>query len=1022
MKQSIKRLAIVVVSLLVSIMAFAQKVTVTGTVTDQTGQPVIGAGIFEKGTTNGVSTDVDGKYVIAVNQGATLTYSCVGYADAQQKVTGPGELNITLADDTTLLEETVVIGYGVQKKSDVTGAIASIGKDALQNRSLSDVASALSGKTAGVQVISTTGKPGEIGTIRVRGLSSNNAGSSNPLYIVDGLQVSSLATVDPANVESMEILKDAASAAIYGAQAGNGVVLITTKTGKKGEGKIFYDGSYTMESLGYRPTMMNASQYIDYMTTAGAFTQTLVDEYWDKKTDTDWFKEALPGGYAQRHVVGAQGANDKGSYYTSLSLVDHDGILYGDKDIFKRMSFQLNADYKVKSWLKLGTTNTFTRRKTRYMAASHQGDGSIMARVYSMDPLTPMLYEEGNLPEYLKDAIAQGLPVQMTDDGKYMSSTQFVARTQNPLFGVYRYADGGTENYALTGTMYANLTPVKGLTLTSRLGYTFTAYDQTYYTEPYWISGTQFDNNYDLYDKMGFGLKYQWENFANYNVTIAKKHNLDAMVGMSYIEDNQKYLVAQTNELKDYADNFHYITFYKEDASVRKMEGHPSRKANMSYFGRLGYNYDNRYFIQASFRADAFDSSYLAASNRWGYFPSISLGWNVTNEPFMQNVSKDVLSFLKVRASYGTNGNIAALGSYWYDATVKIGASNYQMDNSGNITLATYPTSASNAGLKWETSKQLDLGIDARFLRDRLTIGIDYYNKNTDDLISKVTPSYTTGQSEVYMNVGSVNNSGIEIEASWKDVIGDFSYGISGNISHNANMVTSLNPVLRPRINGVFVSNNHYATAFEIDKSIWYMRGFQYEGFDENGQPQFKDIDGNDKIDEADQTEIGSPLPDFTYGITLTAGWKGIDLSIFGSGSQGNDVWFGMLRSDTPDRNLPSVFYTDSWNKAGAGARYPAIGTTVNTYYYRSSGCIYDGSYFKINQIQLGYSFPKSLIEKAKLSNLRVYASLDDYFTFTKYVGFDPASASTNNGNGMGIDVGTYPSARKLMFGVNISF
>ena len=323
--------------------------------------------VSSKGTSNGVSTDSDGKNTIAVNTGATLVYSCIGYAESQQKVTEAGEINVVLADDTTLLEETVVVVYGVQKKSDITGSIASINSDALQNRSVNDVASALAGKTSGVQVISTSGQPGSIGTIHIRGVSSNSSSATNPLYIVDGLQVSSLNNVDPQNIKSIEILKDAASAAIYGAQAGNGVVLITTKTGINGEGNIFYNGSYTFEELGYHPKMMNARQYIDYMTTAGAFTQSLVDEYWDGNTDTNWFKEVFPGGSAMRHTIGAQGANDKSSYYAALSTTSHDGMLYGNKDTFKRLSIQLNADYKIKKWIKIGTTNTFTYRKTLYM-------------------------------------------------------------------------------------------------------------------------------------------------------------------------------------------------------------------------------------------------------------------------------------------------------------------------------------------------------------------------------------------------------------------------------------------------------------------------------------------------------------------------------------------------------------------------------------------------------------------------------------------------------------------------------
>lgn len=1024
MKHSIFfRLVLVSVSFILSFMASAQtKVTVTGTVTDQSGQPVIGAGVFEKGTTNGVPTDSDGKYAISVNPGATLVYSCIGYAENQQKVTGAGTLNVVLADDATLLEETVVVGYGVQKKSDITGAIASVSSDALENRSVNDVVSALAGKTSGVQVISTSGQPGSVGTIRIRGVSSNSSSATSPLYIVDGLQVSNLNDLDPQNIKSIEVLKDAASAAIYGAQAGNGVVLITTKTGVKGEGNIFYNGSYTFEYLGYHPDMMNAEQYIDYMTTSGAFTQTLVDEYWDGETDTDWFKEVFPGGHAMRHTVGAQGANDKGSYYISLSTVNHNGILYGDKDTFKRLSVQLNADYKIKKWFKVGTTNTFSYRKTLAMDSVSGSDGSIMGRVFSMDPLTPVFYDEDNLPESIQDAIVAGYPVVTTDDGKYISATEFVSRTTNPLFSVYRYKNSHYKNYTLSGTTYVNLTPIKGLVFTSRFGYNLYAYDNYYYLDPYWISGTQNSSNYSIGNTTGFRFKYQWENFANYSITIADKHTIEAMAGMEYIESNTYYTSGTTNELKDYAENFRYLSYSTTDANDT-VSGAPSRSASLSYFGRLGYNYDNRYFIQGSFRADAFDSSYLSKDNRWGYFPSVSVGWNITNEPYMQNINKDILSFLKLRASYGTNGNIAALGSsYLYDSTVTIGASNYQMTSSEDITLASYPTSASNSSLKWETSKQFDLGLDARFFNDRLAMTLDYYNKDTDDLIVQVTPSYTTGQSSTYLNAGSVNNKGIELELDWKDTIGDFSYSISGNIAHNTNKVTYLVSSLT-RINGAFISNNHYGTAFEEGYPVWYMRGFKFDGVDpDDGSPIFEDINGDGTIDESDQTKIGSAQPDFTYGITINAAWKNFDLTIFGSGSQGNDIWFGMLRSDCADRNLPSVFYTDAWKQAGDNARYPKYGDEVSTYYYRSSGCIYDGSYFRINQIQLGYTLPQKVLKFAKMKNVRFYVSMDDFFTFSKYIGFDPSTCGTNSSTGLGVDVGNYPTSRKVMLGVNVSF
>ena len=396
------RLIALVLFLLTGLPIMAQ-VGISGTVSDNAG-PMIGTSIVEKGTSNGTITGPDGSFRLTVKPGAVLVISSIGYKEQEIAVGNQTRFTIFMEEDNQMLEETVVIGYGVQKKSDVTGSIASVGSEALKNRSVDNVAAAFAGKTSGVQVISSSGDPGSIGSIRIRGISSNSNDASDPLYIVDGLQVSSLSAVDPQNVKSIEIFKDAASAAIYGAQAGNGVVVITTKTGEKGNGKVFYNGSYTIEKLGIHPQVLNARQYIDFMEGAGALSQATVDEYWDGKVDTNWFDFMFPGGSAQRHTLGVQGANDRGAYYTSISLLDNDGMVYGDRDTFKRTNFQLNADYKIKDWLKVGTTNTFQIRKSSYNLGSMGGnDLSIMAAVLTLDPLTPPLCggSAGTIPKYM---------------------------------------------------------------------------------------------------------------------------------------------------------------------------------------------------------------------------------------------------------------------------------------------------------------------------------------------------------------------------------------------------------------------------------------------------------------------------------------------------------------------------------------------------------------------------------------------------------------------------------------------
>ena len=993
------------------------QVRIGGTVSDNVG-PMVGASVVEMGTTNGTVTGSDGSFTLTVKPGATIVVSSIGYKDREIAIGNQTRFAIVMEEDNEMIEETVVIGYGVQRKSDVTGAIASVGSEVLENRSVDNVAAAFAGKTSGVQVISSSGDPSSIGTIRIRGISSNNSGASNPLYIVDGLQVSSLSTVDPQNVKSIEILKDAASAAIYGAQAGNGVVVITTKTGEKGDGRFFYNGSYTIQKLGYHPTTMNAQQYIDFMKTAGALSQGTLDDYWDGKTDTDWFDFLFPGGFAQRHTFGAQGANDKGRFYTSVSYLTNNGMVYGSRDVFNRLNFQLNADYQVKKWFKVGTTNTFQIRKTPTGSGRMSG---AMTGAFTLDPLTPPLAYPGNMPRYMQDMLDNGYDVLTVPTGEYITTSMFNERTTNPLANIYSTTDGASENYNFNGTLYANLTPFKGFTFTSRLGYAFSVGEGWTYNEPYYINGVNQRTTYNLSDNINYTLRYQWENFINYTYTIAKKHKIDAMAGMSYIQSNSVNVDASTDKLTEYAPNFRYLDYSHADA-VKGIGGTHSKTANMSYFGRLGYSYDNRYFLQVSFRADAFDTSKLSAKNRWGYFPSVSLGWTISNEPWMKGVSRDVLSFLKIRSSWGINGNINALSDYQWATTVKVGASNYQLWNDPEITNASYPTTLANADLKWETSKQYDAGLDARFLRDRLTVTLDAYLKDTDDLIVQVTPSYITGYDKTYVNAGSVRNKGIELELGWKDQVGDFGYGISGNISRNVNKVTYLDPTLT-HINGVEIGNTHYATRFQKDYPVWAFFGTEYLGVNpENGDPIYKDQNGDEKMNDDDNVFLGSAQPAFTYGITLNAEWKGFDLTVFGSGSQGNKIWFAGIRPDYVGRNLPVQFYTDSWKNPGDNSRFPAPKHINTASFLKSTAVIFDGSYFRINQIQFGYNIPRRILGKVGLGSLRIYASLDDFFTFSNYLGFDPSVAGSDAGSGRGLDSGTYPTSKRIMFGLNLSF
>lgn len=651
---------LVVLFLLCSPAAFAQSnVNVSGRVTDEAGQPIIGAGVMlSSDQTVGTTTDLDGNYSLSIPSNATLVISCIGYQTERVAVAGRSEVNVTMREDAEFLEETVVIGYGVQRKSDITGAIASVGEADLQNRSTTDAAAALQGKAAGVQILNFSGAPGETSNIRVRGYSSNS-GDIGPLLIVDGLQVDNISYLDPSMIESMEVLKDAASAAIYGAQAGNGVVLITTKQGERGKGTITYDVKLIRNDLAKVPELLNAEQYIDYKRMSGLTIDEFLEAYDYNGTDTDWINEFFGPSFTQQHSLSFSGGNDQGHYYTSLNFVDNNGIIRGDRDTYTRLSWQLNADYKIKDWLTVGTNTSIERNATQ--SASQHSEASSLLAVIQADPLTPVYYYDPSEFTNLMQQTYTENPdlILKAPNGAWWAVSKYVENdTGNPFLQLYR-TTSSNERINIRGTLYANLTPIKGLVITSRFGYRLSQSASHSYSPPYFASTMAKSENYNISATTSVGRYYQWENFANYNKTLGK-HTFGIMAGMSYIENNYDSVSASAQGpdiLTGYEPNFQYLNYVNNNATTAKsFSNAPSKSASISYYGRLTYNYDDRYNVQAIFRADAYDSSRLSQQARWGYFPSFSAGWTISNERFIKdNVNKDVLSFLKLRASWGRN-------------------------------------------------------------------------------------------------------------------------------------------------------------------------------------------------------------------------------------------------------------------------------------------------------------------------------------------------------------------------------
>ena len=1004
---------------------------VKGIVTDPSGEPVIGATVKVEGSKLGVVTDLDGKFSVDAAPNATLTITYVGMEPKTVKAEAGKTLSITLKDDSKVLNDVVVIGYGVQKKSDLTGAVASIKSDDIKGLSATDAGAALQGKAAGVQIINSGG-PGEAADIRIRGYSSNS-GNIGPLLIVDGLKVDNIQYLDPSMIESMEVLKDAASAAIYGAQAGNGVVIITTKTGAANGGKaqISYSSKFTIQSLGKKAEIFDAPEYIEYHKYLGDLTDDLLKKNNYQGQNTNWYDEVFENSLAHQHSLTVQASNGKGRFLASLNILNNDGIVKGNNDTYKRFTGQINADYDVYKWLNITTNTSFEKWKTKGVT---KGYGSLLNSVVSIDPLTPAYYSNvDDLAPAMMAALKAGKAVMRdpSHNNDYYATSKYIEdATGNPLAQKDRH-DITNSGINVRGTVAANLKPFKGFTFTSRLGYRITQSNYHKFEAPYYLNSMANSAMYNIEARSNNGLYYQWENFANYMNTFGK-HTVGAMAGMSFTKnhwDNNTIASEGDNILSAYKSNFRYIDYLLADAT-KSVKNAPSDATELSYFGRLSYSYDNRYFLQVNFRRDAFDTSKLSKKARWGNFPSFSAGWSISNEKFFKDhIDREAVSFLKLRASWGRNGNVNILNDYRYSSPIALNQSFYQYNPSigdGKLTYGSKPTGIANPDLTWETSEQVDLGLDARFLNDRLTLGVDWYRKTTKDLLIEIAPLPEIGVNKIVVNSGKVLNSGLDIELGWRDNIKDFKYGVTVNGSTLKNEVKEVSAMVN-RLTEVGIDgfNNQLKPTFEAGHSVWYFRGYKYAGVAEDGSALYYDKNG--KVTSAptdeDKQDLGAGIPKFTYGITINLAYKGFDFSVFGTGAAGNKIYNLMVSADRPLINGITTYWENSWRADRTNAKYPDMKKVATDWkFFSSDAAIFSGSYFKFKQIQLGYTLPKLITSKIGLSDLRVYCSLDDFFTITNYPGADPETASMNSGASRGFDNGTYPTSKKMVFGINVTF
>jgi len=990
-----KKLSIILMLFLLSFSVFAQ-IEVSGTVTSSEDNSALpGVTVVEKGTSNATMTDAEGKYVITVKENSTLGFSYIGFVAQDVAVNGQSVINITLVTETTGIDEVVVVGYGVTKKSLLTGSISQVKAEELEGNSNTRADQAIQGRTAGVAILPTSGSPGAGSKIRIRGTNSN--GNSNPLYIVDGMKTGDINNIDPSDIASIEVLKDAASCAIYGTEGANGVILISTKSGKAGVTKINYDFMYGIQSARTNMELMNAEQYKTWMQEAGV--ATISDRY---NADTDWLSEIFQNAPMQKHHLSFTGGSDKTSYMISGSYLNQDGIVGGDKANYDRYTARVNVKSEVKSWLTVGANMSFAHSDQKYIGEDDEYRSAMNSSLL-LDPLTPVFYD--GTPAQIQSLIDDGFTMLTNEDGKYYSLAENVTgEVANPLAILETYNNNISQD-KLLGSAYVTIKPIEGLSITSRVGLDLAYQTQHWWAREYYFSTENSNTVMNIDDRLNKWNTWLWENFASYTKSFGE-HTLTALAGYSAQKYTGPWYSLHSGPMVGYGDNFAYHTTGESDQVGSSM----GENTMASAFGRLSYDFGGKYMFEASIRRDG--SSVFPPEHKYGTFPSFSAGWTISNEDFF---AFDFIDFLKVRGSWGANGSKANLGGN--EDIVFWDFGGRYPDANGTYIYGASINRLPNSELIWERTEMMDFGLDMRFLDSKLSVSVDYYNKITKGLLATGSGPLSVGNNYPTVNAGNVRNKGFDVELGFRNNDNEFKYGVNLNFSTVDNNVEELivdAPVRGDNLRG------HDLTWFEEGYPIWYFKGYKTDGIDpETGDVMVVDVSGDGVIGPEDQTYIGDPHANLLFGGSLFASYKGFDFNLFFQGTYGNDIFMGWYRTDRPEANKPAYFFEDRWTATNTNASFPAADNTSD-YIYRSDLMVSNGSYLRIKQLQLGYTLPSDKVSALGLSSLRVFVSLDDYFTITKYKGLDPEAGSSNNAR-QGIDRGLYPAAGKLMFGLSIN-
>lgn len=1013
----------------------AQTRYVTGRVTSgKTAASVAGASVAVKGTTKATVTDDGGYFKIDAPAGAVLAVTSVGYQPLEAKVTG-SEMNLQLQEAVTQIEDLVVIGYGVQKKKLVTGANLQVKGDDLQKQSTTNALQALQGQAPGVQLTSYSGQPGSAMNVIIRG--KGTVGNFAPLYIVDGVQTGDISYLNPADIASIDVLKDAASAAIYGSQAANGVILVTTRTGKANQkAQVTLDVFYGLQNVARKAQLLNAKEYAVIMNEAAVnsgkspyFTNDVIDKL---PTNTNWldqmFVKNVP---VQNYVLGVQGGSAGSVYSLSLGYTSQGGIVGGaGMSNLERYTFRINSEHKLyKDIIKAGEHLTFNYQNSHGIGVGGQYNNSLRS-AFNTSPFLPMYDADGNFFSSDKTGWYPGKPDMAWNNGE-----------ANPYAVMYYSNQYRNSSQGLFGDVYLQAEPIKGLKFRSSLGLNYYANQSHGLTPVYHLSVYSFNDTSKVSQSMGSGQTIQFDNSLSYDFAIGHNHSFSVMAGTSALKSTGVSMTGNNRDLR-IADLSHaYLSVAQnvtKGAPYMSLSGGPFANALASYFGRLQYNYLEKYLLNITFRADG--SSRFAPDRRWGYFPSVSAGWVASKEEFMDNVQW--LDFLKLRGSWGQVGN-QNVAAYQYLSPISFTNVAYIFGPvEGANTQGAYPNRLANPDVKWETSEQTNIGFDATVMK-RLNVTFDYYIKKTKDWLISAPILATAGADAPLINGGDVSNTGVELALSYQNSIGkSFNYTIGVNGAYNKNKIGNI-----PTNDHIIHGNNNllYDNSLEFYRAanglpIGYFWGLKtagvfqteaevnaYKGKSGNpvqpdakpGDVRFVDLNGDGVIDANDKTMIGDPNPRFTFGFNIALDYKGFDLQVQASGVSGNKIVQSWRNQSSALANY-SAAILDRWHGPGSSNTLPRVTEDNRNWTQFSDLYIHDGSFLRINTITLGYDFSK-LVSRNYLGKLRVYASVLNAFTFTKYNGMDP-EVGYNEGFSTGVDLGYYPRPRTVMIGANLRF